>query len=219
MDRVDAPESDKREVAIWEIKDIHRFLEICDSSRYGDFFRLSIHTGLRGSEVAGLKWESVDLVEGTLRVENVLHHLAGHGLKNDIPKTDRSRITVILADSMVSLLHSIKGRQITQQMEYGNVWVDSGYVFTRDDGRPLIPTEVTREFCRIVKAYDLPYLTLHDLRHCYASLGLVAGVDIKIISDALGHSTIQITNDLYAHVPNLMKQEHANLIGTLLKRA
>jgi len=88
--RVDAPESDKREVAIWELSDIHRFLEICDNSRYVDFFRLSIDTGLRRSEAAGLKRESVDLVQGTLRVENVLHHLAGHGLKNDIPKTDGS---------------------------------------------------------------------------------------------------------------------------------
>ena len=94
----------------------------------------------------------------------------------------------------------------------------TGYVFTRPNGLPLIPQEVTKEFTRFVRDNGLPHLTLHGLRHAYATLGLLAGIDSKVVSEALGHSTISITMDLYSHVMGKMKETHAATIANLLKR-
>ena len=70
----------------------------------------------------------------------------------------------------------------------------------------------------MVRDNGLPKLTLHGLRHAYATLGLITGISPKIVSEALGHSTIAITLDLYSHILPSMKEEHANQIANLLRR-
>jgi integrase len=64
----------------------------------------------------------------------------------------------------------------------------------------LRPKYVTRHFQRLIAEAGLPAIRLHDLRHTNASIALAAGVDIKVVSDRLGHSTTAITADLYTHV-------------------
>ena len=73
-------------------------------------------------------------------------------------------------------------------------------MFTRPDGRPLIPDKVNRSFQLFVKENALPYLTLHGLRHDHATLLLSKGIHAKIVSERLGHSNISITMDTYSHV-------------------
>ena len=81
-----------------------------------------------------------------------------------------------------------------------------------------MPGEVSIAFAKFIKKHNLPKLTLHGLRHAYATLGLIAGISPKIVSEALGHSTVAITLDLYSHILPSMKEEHANLIANLLRR-
>ena len=107
---------------------------------------------------------------------------------------------------------------MTQRLAYGPAWEDTGYVFTRPNGLPVIPQEITKAFTALVRNNGLPHLTLHGLRHAYATLGLQAGVDMKVVSQSLGHSTIGITSDLYTHVFEQNKAEHADKIASLLKR-
>ena len=92
------------------------------------------------------------------------------------------------------------------------------YVFTLRGGPPILPGEVSIAFAQFVKKHKLPKLTLHGLRHAYATLGLIAGISPKIVSEALGHSTVAITFDLYSHILPSMKEEHGNQIANLLRR-
>ena len=197
---------------MWDIPTIQEFLDQCGESRYGDVFNFAIHTGLRRSEICGLKWESVDLVEGRLSVVGTLHSINGHGLVEGLPKTKRSRRSMSLAAETVELLHTIKGTQIAQGLP------STGYVFTRPNGLPLIPQEVTREFTRFIRENELPYLTFHGLRHANATLQMEAGINPKVVSEGLGHSNISITLDLYSHVLPNMQQHAAEAVANLLKR-
>ena len=212
--KVNAPTKAEYEMEMWDIETIHRFLDVCAGSQYGDLFSFAIHTGLRRSEICGLKWDAVDMVEGRLRVVSTLHSINGHGLVSAEPKTKKSRRTIALAPETVKLLHGIRGRQ----MEHGFPTNGDSYVFIRPNGLPLIPQEVTKAFTRLVRAHNLPHMTFHGLRHAYATLGLIAGIDSKVVSESLGHSTITITLDLYSHVMNKMKETHAQTIANLLKR-
>ena len=124
----------------------------------------------------------------------------------------------MLAPDTIDLLHAIKGSRQLKQYEYGDSWHNTGCVFTRPTGLPVVPQEVTKEFTRFVREHDLPHLTFHGLRHAFATLGLIAGIPAKIVSEALGHSTIGITLDLYSHVLPSMEQEHMLTIDNLLKR-
>ena len=121
----------------------------------------AIHTNLPRSEICGLKWDAIDLVENRLRVVSTLHSINGHGLVSAEPKTKKSRRTIVLAPETVKLLHGIKGSQI----ERGLPTNGEGYGFTRPNGSPLIPQEVTKAFTGFVRAHNLPHMTFHGLRH------------------------------------------------------
>jgi len=211
-DATSPPRQEQKQMEMWNIPTIHDFLDLSQGSKYGDVFNFAIHTGLRRSEICGLKWDSVDLLEGRLSVVGTLHSINGHGLVEGLPKTKRSRRSMSLASETVELLHAIKGSQIAQALP------STGYVFTRPNGLPLIPQEVTKEFTRFIRKHGLPYLTFHGLRHANATLQLAAGINPKVVSEGLGHSTVGITLDLYSHVLPNMQQHAAEAVAKLLKR-
>ncbi len=88
-------------------------------------------------------------------------------------------------------------------------------VFGDADGKPLDPSTVTHNFAKIAKRAGL-YVRFHDLRHSYASLMLAAGVHAKIVSEALGHSTVAIMLDIYSHVTPGLQEAAAKQLNSLL---
>ena len=136
-----------------------------------------------------------------------LQRITGYGLVEGQPKTARSRRSIALSPQATDVLHSIRGRQIEQQLAAGPVWQNTDYVFTGTDGSPIAPDMISKDFCALVRKYDLPHLTFHGLRHAHATLLLTSGVHAKVVSERLGHSNIGITMDTYSHVlPGLQEQ-------------
>jgi integrase len=123
-----------------------------------------------------------------------------------------------LSPESVGLLHDVRRQQVEQQLEAGDLWQRSGYVFTQINGEPVAPDMVSKDFCKVVRQSGLPHLTLHGLRHAFATISLTAGVDLKTTSEMLGHSSIAITADIYAHVLPQVQQAAAAAVGQLLKR-
>ena len=108
--------------------------------------------------------------------------------------------------------------QMEQQLEFRDLWQRTGYVFTELDGSPLVPDRVTQDFARIVRRAEFPHMTLHGLRHAFATISLTAGVDLKTTSEMLGHSSIAITADIYSHVLPQVQQAAAEAVGQLMRR-
>jgi integrase len=92
-------------------------------------------------------------------------------------------------------------------------------VFTRPDGRPLLPDVVSRAFRRQAERLALPRASLNSIRHVHATLLLQAGVPVKVVSERLGHSTIRLTLDIYAHVLPAMDAEAVERFAALLDAA
>jgi integrase len=212
------PKREKGQMPMWDVPTIHRFLEESKGTRYGHIFEFAIHTGMRRSEICGLKWNAVDLVGGRLEVVATLQQIRGHGLVTGTPKTERSRRSIALAPETVALLQVVQGTQQLAKLEAGPLWQGKGYVFTHADDSPVLPGSLTADFASMVKELELPHLTFHGLRHAFATLGLVAGINPKVVSEALGHSSVTITLDLYSHVLPNMQDELAAAIANILKR-
>ena len=90
--------------------------------------------------------------------------------------------------------------QDADRRDWGDRWCGEQWVFTREDGAPLLPQFVTKRFEVAVRRAALPAMTFHGLRHQHASLLIAQGVELAIVSKRLGHSSIAITNDLYSHL-------------------
>jgi integrase len=92
-------------------------------------------------------------------------------------------------------------------------------VFTREDGSALNPDHVSRRFRTLAKRAGVPVIRFHDLRHTSISLGLERGVDIKVMSERVGHSSSWFTADTYAHVGKAQAREAGERIGSVISLA
>ena len=131
-------------------------------------------------------------------------------------KTAKSRRQIDITHEIVDLLREIRGSQLVSQVRLGPAWHNTGFVFTKPDGRCLGPEDVTRAFRAIVRSMGLSGVRLHDLRHTHASLMLSANVHPKVVSERLGHASVTITMDIYSHVLPGIQRDAAAKFSRLL---
>jgi integrase len=126
------------------------------------------------------------------------------------PKSGSSARTIALDLGTVTALRAHRVRQVEERLAAGPGWVDCGLVFLYEDGRAPHPHRFNRWFDMATRKAGLPLIRLHDLRHSYAITSFAAGVDLKVMQERLGHSSIATTADLYVHVPPHVDQDAAN---------
>jgi len=155
--------------------ELRAFLAAVQGDRLYALWLLGASTGMRRGELLGLQWPDVDLGRARVAVRRSLVTV-GHEVVVGEPKTAKGRRSVALDPATVAGLKAWRRHQAAERLAWGPAWTDSGLVFTREDGRPLHPREVTRAFSRHVLGTGVPIIRLHDLRHTHATLALAAGV-------------------------------------------
>ena len=123
---------------------------------------------------------------------------------------------ITMAASLEELSRKVRGTQIGQRDELGDAWVNSGYVFSQPDSTAIDPGLITKAFKKMVKEVGMPHLTPHGLRHQYATAAREAGVEMGVISKNMGHASVAITEDIYAHVTSNVIEEAALKIESQL---
>jgi integrase len=145
----------------------------------------------------------------------------GHGSTLQLvePKTSRSRRTVNLPEAAVRAFRAHKIRQAEERLAAGSQWQDGGLVFPNTLGKPLDPHELHNGFKALLNKAGLPNIRFHDLRHSAASLMLAQGIPLRSIQDILGHSSIALTANLYAHVGEQLRREAAGAMDSIIAGA
>lgn len=216
------PRVESKDFQPWEPEEVGTFLdeaaqcgpkckEHCSTHRLGVLFEVAVFTGLRRGELLGLRWTDVDLVGRELVVHRNLT-ATGEGRT----KTDAGRRRVALDDRAVGALMAWQIAQDDEAATWGPAYVDSGAVFTYENGEPLKPQYVTRLFEKLRQRADLPPMTFHGLRHQHASLQLAAGTPLAVVSKRLGHQSVSITADIYSHLLRSTEHEAANNAAALV---
>lgn len=214
-EHVELPERSRPHPSVWTPEQLGAFLDSIADHRLYAYFHIVAFAGLRRGEALGLAWEDLDFDKGLIRVRQQLVD-AGQGAYLGPPKT-RSGVRRVPVDAFtLDVLKAHRRAQLDERARWGSAWVDTGLVFTREDGTAFRPEYLTHLFRRLVDAANLPRIRLHDLRHTSASLALAAGVPIKVVSDRLGHSSTAITSDLYTHVIPVVAQEAADSLAALI---
>jgi integrase len=189
------------------------FLAEADKTRFGPLIRFVAGTGVRRGEAAGLLWDAVDLEAGEVTIRRSLTKVDGQ-VRVDKPKTKKGERVVALDAGTVELLRELRREQAETAMRLGrDGWNPEGYVFVTVDGQHLLPDSITQAVKRITTALGLPDLHLHSLRHTWGSDALDAGIDVKVVSDMLGHSTTALTQNVYQHVSPALKADAAAKIA------
>jgi integrase len=209
-----APENPRRPKP-WTLEECQTFLRDIAEDRLANLYHLILFTGMRRGEAIGLRWEDVDLDRALLSVEQQITEVHGRSVVGT-PKTKRGTRDIPIDANTAALLRRHQEMQHVERTEWGPAWNDAGLLFTREDGRSLRPEYATRHFQALAERAGLPPIRLHDLRHTNASLALRAGVEMKVVSERLGHSQISVTADLYTHVHDTVGRAAADKIAGAL---
>ncbi len=206
--RVKIPRRDRKEMrTLTEVQAI-KFLEAAKASRLFALYELALNAGMRQAELLGARWSDLNLALGVLSIQQIYYRGVFKA-----PKTERSRRPVELDEHLVAALRRHQEQQDREKDLLGSAYEDQGLIFAQVDGRPLNGQSLARhEYRRLLTAAGCPVIRFHDLRHTAATLMLQGGEHPKVVSDALGHSGIGITMDLYSHtIPGMQRQAVARL--------
>lgn len=208
---------DKKMLNSSQVKTLMKMLtsEDVESSQFSAIIRTLILTGMRASESLALQWGDVDFENSVISIR---HNLCYDGQKTwlDEPKTKKSRRVIAMSAELAELLKNHYTRQqiIKNSVKYDFNPIDM--VFTSQTGGFKDRSGLLREFKRFIKDTDFSFATLHMLRHANATLLLNSGIDIKLVSENLGHSNISTTADIYADVLLESKRKMADLVSLTL---
>jgi integrase len=212
-DAVDRPRLVPREMHVWTEEETRRFLDEAErTSAHHVLYLTAVATGMRQSELLGLRWQDADLDAGVAAVRQICYR----GVFKE-PKTQKARRTVALSSRVVEALRRHKARQNETRLRWGAEYHERGLVFAQDSGKPLDGRDlVQRDFEPCQRRAGVPRIRFHDLRHSHASHLLRAGVHPKVVSERLGHSRVGITMDVYSHVLPGMQEEAARRVDAIL---
>ena len=215
---VDPPRYRKKEMLVWNVEEIGRFLSAAESHRLYALFYLAITTGMRKGELLGLRWTDIDFENKTIHVSQALAAVS-KGYKLQEPKTASGRRMISLSENDMTVLSQHKRKQAAEKLRVGEHYHDHGLVFASLVGTPISPRNVDRIWYELRKKADVPPITFHGLRHTHATLLLKQGVHPKIVSERLGHSNIGITLDTYSHVLPGLQEAAASQFSEVISRS
>ncbi len=201
-----------------EVEQLHTLLKMVnDYSPFNTIIKVLLYTGMRSGECLGLQWEDIDFENKRIHIR---HNLADVGGKHFLstPKTKSSIRYIIISDNLVSILQEHKREQEKVIAIMGKSFEHPEMVFTSETGKYKDRSALNTTFKKFIANTDFSYITLHSLRHSNATLLLNKGVDLKIISEHLGHSDIGVTANIYADVLALSKAKVASLLDEELSQ-
>lgn len=205
------PKVTREDIHPLEGDQINAFVQAIKGTPSEAIFFLAINTGMRLSEILGLRWSRVDLKKGTIKVDVQLLVKRGADTERRLGPTKNGKPrTFKVAQSVVDLLKVVQRRQKENRLRAGSMWSNPlDLVFTDEAGSCIPHATIEHRYKRIVTALGLPERRFHDLRHTFATESIRYGVDLKTLSEMLGHYSVAFTMDTYGHVTNAMQDDAA----------
>ncbi len=210
------PRAVRHEVSPFTPDEARTFLSKIPGNRLEALYVMAMGTGMRQGELLGLTWKRVNLDTGTATVKQQMQRVNGK-LTLVEPKTAQSRRTVALPSIVVTALTAHRERQRFERKWAGSRWQEHGLVFTTTIGTPLDSANVTHNFQKTLSEAKIRKQRFHDLRHYAATLLLAQGADLRTIMDVLGHSTITLTANTYAHLTDVTRRVAADMMDDVMK--
>ncbi len=230
------PQQVKKEIQPLNTEQVQDFLESIKDDWLYPLFLTELGTGLRRGELLGLKWEDINLDKGTAIIKRSLLDIKGKPFLQEDVKTKTSKRTVTFPAEVLNELKKLKKQQEQEKSveikKQGNILTivrpdepdkakespKKEFVFCWPNGHPVAPNYCYNHFKALLRDASLPSVRFHDLRHSFATMLLERGVDIGTISKLLGHQSISITMDIYAHLTDKMQEQAAQTMNDILTK-
>ena len=212
---VDPPSPIKKQMRTLTPNEVAVLLENASSNQFYPVIYTAVSTGLRQAELLGLRWRDIDLDLQSISVSRTLYKRKGVCQFKE-PKTAHSRRRVAMTPKLAVFLREYRAERESLSLHLGRMPTLDDLVFANIEGKPLDPGVLSHTFHRISVQAGLKDVRFHDLRHTFASLMLLRGAKPKVISEALGHSSVAFTMDTYSHIIEGMQEDAMALLDEIL---
>lgn len=211
------PTRRKTVLSTWSAPDVRAVLAACAGDVWmHTFYTVALTTGMRPGELRALMWKDIDLEAGRIQCRRSMTRDASfRAMVGDQTKSGRTRVIAIPGETVIAL-KSVQQDQRTRRIAHAD-WQATDIVFDRGSGTFIALTTLETRHRAICAAAKVQHIRLHDLRHTAATLLLEADVHPKVVSDILGHSSIAITMDRYAHVSDALQRAATSRLGDVLR--
>lgn len=205
-DNITMPKLQKFQPDVYSMEEVEKMLNCAKNTDLYLPLMIEICIGLRRGELLALKWHHIDFDNGYLSVEENLVTVENERITK-APKTKSGRRSIQIPQTLIDLLKDTKEQRRARANDY---------IICQPDGSPYKSDSFSMKFRRFLKANDLKHIRFHDLRHINATIMLSLGISPKVAQERLGHSSYQITMDIYSHVLKKVEKEAADKINSAL---
>lgn len=205
-DNITMPKLERFEPDVYSMEEVNNMLDCAKNTDLYLPLMIEICIGLRRGELLALKWHHIDFENGYLTVEENLVTVDNKRITK-APKTKSGKRSIQIPSTLLDLLRDTKNNRHAG---------DNDYVICQKDGSPYKSDSFSLKFRRFLKSNDLKHIRFHDLRHINATIMLSLGISPKVAQERLGHSSYQITMDIYSHVLKKVEKEAADKLDNAL---
>ncbi|GAA0313545.1 tyrosine-type recombinase/integrase [Bacillus carboniphilus] len=200
---IKTPRIGRSEIKVWDEVQLMNFLNAIKAETLYIAFHLPAMTGMRRSEVLGIRWKDIDFENKILRVVTTI---TTKGKSDGKTQNSYSR-PIDLDDGTIAELKNRKKQVAKDKLKAGTAYDDQDLVVCTSLGKPISPRNLNRLWYKLRDKVDIPNIRFHDLRHTHATLMLLQGIPAKVVSERLGHASIQTTLNTYGHLlPSIQKE-------------
>lgn len=220
-ERVKPPKVERKEADYYNIEEVSQMMELLENEplKYKVMIHIVIYCGLRRGELTNLEWSDIDFEKEAISISKQLQYLPKVGIYEvENTKTDSGNRIISIPTNLTDLLKEYKTWQDEEKAKWGDKWVETNKLFTKENGEPIFPDTPSQWFNRFIKRHNLPPLTFHQIRHTNASLLIAQGVDPATVSKRLGHADVSVTLKTYTHAIKEHDREAADKLGNLLDK-
>ena len=182
-------------------EELKAILKASEGKYIHNIIYVAAFSGMRKSELLALRWPDVDLKKGLINVrQGAKYSSTERKMVLGRLKTEKSFRTIPINDRVKAVLKKQKAWQAANKLKLAEIYSESDLIFTLETGDMIKGTQLTNAFCQVCKNANVEYRSFHQLRHTFASIAISQNVNIKTLSEILGHANIQITYNTYGHL-------------------
>lgn len=217
-DYVELPKVKRFKPNVYNEKQLMRLIECSKDEEIYIPVVLASTLGLRRGEALGLTWDSIDFENKVITINKSLIYIAKtKSVEFSSTKTESGNRRILISDHLVSILREHKESQDRFRVDLESAYHDWNLVCCYVNGRYFHPSRFSHKFRVLLNKHGLEHIRFHDLRHTNATLMLEGNIPAKIASQRLGHSSIQVTLDIYSHVRDEAQKDTVDLMDKLIK--
>ena len=210
---VEVPKNKKFKNEIYNAEDMRILLEKCHKTPLELPIIIASGLGLRISEIMGLTWNNIDFNDFTITVEKINVRDEGKVIIKE-PKTESSVRTISAPKEIILMLKQLKKERLTAKLKGEKQHRE--LIFYDKNLEPIAPDVISKKFKYFLEVNNLKHIRFHDLRHSHVTMLIDAKVPLKVISERVGHSSVNTTLNIYSHALKEMDQEASDKISNVL---